>query len=391
MSAAVRSRASAGSAVRSVASASRSASSSASVGSPAPAVGVGRPVDVVELRAGAVEQLGDERRGALLDGRAAVGREDQAVLRPGHRDVQEAALLVGVDVADGDGLAQELGREEAAAVLAGRPLPVEQARDDDVRELEALGLVEGHQPDALDVLGQLDARRQLAAGVAVGVEVGDEAGQRAVRVGALPVAREAQEAGDVGDAPLGLERADGDQVEDLAGPLDEPLEDRERALAPGQRRELLEGRQEAPELGPGVGRDGGGGRRLGGGVGVVRLRARRCRRSRGSRRPGGAGRSWPSGRRGGSRARRAATGRRSSSGSARRRRAGRRWPAATARGRGSPAARTATARRRPCTGCPRRAAGRRSRRGACACGRGRRRPTSAAWARRRRACRSRRR
>ena len=99
---------------------------------PRPGGRLGRPVDVAELRAGAVEQLGDERRGALLDGRAAVGREDQAVLRPGHRDVQEAALLVGVDVADGDGLAQELGREEAAAVLAGRPLPVEQARDDDV-------------------------------------------------------------------------------------------------------------------------------------------------------------------------------------------------------------------------------------------------------------------
>ena len=94
-----------------------------------------------------------------------MGRQDQPVLGPGHRDVQEPALLLGVDVADGHGLAEELGREEAGAVLAGRPLPFEQARDEDVAELEPLGLVEGHQPDALDVLGQLDAGRQLAAGL----------------------------------------------------------------------------------------------------------------------------------------------------------------------------------------------------------------------------------
>ena len=47
----------------------------------------------------------------------------------------------------------------------------------------------------------------------VGIEVRDEPGQRPARVGRLPVGREAQEARDVGDGPLRLERVGGDQVE----------------------------------------------------------------------------------------------------------------------------------------------------------------------------------
>ena len=48
---------------------------------------------------------------------------------------------------------------------------------------------------------------QLAAGGLVGVEVGDEVRERPGRVGGLPVRREAQEARDVDDGPLGLQRA----------------------------------------------------------------------------------------------------------------------------------------------------------------------------------------
>ena len=77
-----------------------------------------------------------------------------------------------------DLLAQELAREPAAGLLADRPLPVEQVRDDDDRELQALRLVQGHEPDAVDVLGQLDAGRQLAARGLVGVEVVDEVRER---------------------------------------------------------------------------------------------------------------------------------------------------------------------------------------------------------------------
>ena len=127
--------------------------------------GRSRPVEQPQRGSVAAQELGDEGRRLLVDRRAAVGRQDQPVLGAGHRDVQEPALLVGVDVAGRDGLAQELGREEPGAVLARRPLPFEQAGDEDDRELEPLRLVQRHQPDALDVLGQLDARRQLAAGL----------------------------------------------------------------------------------------------------------------------------------------------------------------------------------------------------------------------------------
>ena len=145
------------------------------------------------------------------------------------------------------------GKRPSALLLHG-PLPVEQIRDEDDRELQALRLVQGHQPHALDVLGQLDARRQLAAGGLVGIEVGDEPGQRPVRVGGLPVRGEAQEAGDVRDGPLRLERVGGDQVEDLAGPLEVALEDGVRALAEGQRVELVERTEELAQLCAGAGR-----------------------------------------------------------------------------------------------------------------------------------------
>ena len=134
-----------------------------------------------ELGPGFLAQLGDERARGLGRGRPAVGGEREGLARPGDRDVQEPALLLGVEVADRHGLAQELAREEAPVALADRPLPLEQVRDEDVEVLEALGLVEGHEPDALHVLGELDARRQLAAGGLVGVEVVDEVAQRARR------------------------------------------------------------------------------------------------------------------------------------------------------------------------------------------------------------------
>ena len=176
-------------------------------------------------------------------------RQDEPLLRPGHRHVQQPPLLVGVDVADRHGLAQELAREQAVAALAHGPLPVEQARDEDDRELEPLGLVQRHQPHALDVLGQLDARRQLAAGALVGIEIRDEPGQRPARVLRLPVRREAHERRDVRHGPLRLERVGRDQVEHGPGPLEEPLEDGVRALAERQRVELVERVLELAQLG----------------------------------------------------------------------------------------------------------------------------------------------
>ena len=116
--------------------------------------------------------------------------------------------------------------------------------------LESLRLVEGHEADALDVLGQLDAGRQLAAGRLVGVEVVDEVGQAANGVLALPVGGEPHEAGDVRDGALALERVGGEEVAQRPGPLEEPLEDGERALAGRLRGQLVEGGEEAAELGP---------------------------------------------------------------------------------------------------------------------------------------------
>ena len=178
-----------------------------------------------------------------------MGGQGEGLARAGDRDVQEAALLLGVEVADGHRLAQELAREEAPVALADRPLALEQVRDEDVVELEALGLVEGHQPDALDVLGELDARRQLAAGGLVGIEVVDEVAQRARRVLALPVGGEAHERRDVGDRSLALQGVRGEQVEEHPGPLDVALEDREGALAGRLGDELVERVEQAAQLG----------------------------------------------------------------------------------------------------------------------------------------------
>ena len=54
-----------------------------------------------------------------------MGGQGEGLARPGDRDVQEAALLLRVEVADGNGFAQELAREEAPVALADRPLALE--------------------------------------------------------------------------------------------------------------------------------------------------------------------------------------------------------------------------------------------------------------------------
>ena len=83
-------------------------------------------------------------------------------------------------------------------------------------------------------------------------------------MGGLPVGGEAHEAGDVGDDPMGIGRVDGDHVEHLRRPLQVALEDRERAVAPGLRLELLERARAGPaQLGAGGRRDGDHGRRVG--------------------------------------------------------------------------------------------------------------------------------
>src|SRR5450432_3657259 len=72
------------------------------------------------------------------------------------------------------------------------------------------------------------------------------------REGRLPIAAEAQEAGQVDRDPLRLAGIRADQVEDLAGSLDETLEQGERAFAPGLGSQLVERLEQAAQLGPGV-------------------------------------------------------------------------------------------------------------------------------------------
>ena len=112
-------------------------------------------------------------------------------------------------------------------------------------ELQALGLVEGHELHAHDVLTGLHAGGQLTAGCLIGVQVGHEVAQAAARVLRLPVLGEAHEAADVGDGALGIQRIDGKQVEHQARVRHVLVEDREGALAPGARGEVIQCRQQA--------------------------------------------------------------------------------------------------------------------------------------------------
>ena len=66
---------------------------------------------------------------------------------------------------------------------------------------------------------------------------------------ALPVGGEAHERGDVGDRALALQGVRGEQVEEHPGPLDVALEDREGAFAGRLGDELVEGVEQAAQLG----------------------------------------------------------------------------------------------------------------------------------------------
>ena len=235
---------------------------------------VQRPVDHGQLRPPPLEQLRHEHA-LVLRARAPVRAQEHALLRPGDGHVQEPTLLVEVEVAAGDLLAQELAREPAAPLLLDGPLALDQVRHDDHGELQALRLVEGHEAHALDVLGQLHAGGQLAAGVLERLEVLDELGQGPPGVRGLPVRGEAHEARDGDDGALGLQGAGGQQVQDGAVELQVPLQDGVRAVPPGARVELLDGGRAGCAASRG-GRDRRGRAARPG----PRRRARRGRRSR---------------------------------------------------------------------------------------------------------------
>ena len=192
----------------------------------------------------------DRRAGDPVDRRAArarrrpaadvgAAREDQQLLGARHRDVEQAALLLGVGRGVGVG---ELGpggrRDRVAAAERGEPQPGgavvadEQRRarparlaaevgDADDRELEALGAVDRHQPHGVQALG-LERRLALARlGEVAGLGVGEEAAQVAA-LGAFVLARQAHQLAQVREAAVAAGARERGEV--VAGGDDRALE-----------------------------------------------------------------------------------------------------------------------------------------------------------------------
>ena len=98
--------------------------------------------------------------------------EDELVAGAGHRHVEQAPLLLEVAVALGQDLVDELDRQRERLAARPRREPVGgEARQEDDRELEALGLVHRHDVDRVDVrirvrgrgvVAGLDQRREVA-------------------------------------------------------------------------------------------------------------------------------------------------------------------------------------------------------------------------------------
>ena len=109
----------------------------------------------------------------------------QAVHRPGHPDVRESALLLDVLLVE-----RALVREDALF----------HAGDEDDGELEALGVVEGHQREEL-------ARVGIGVGVGVEGDLLEKAVERRLGGATVVLAGDAEELLEVLEPALGLERA----------------------------------------------------------------------------------------------------------------------------------------------------------------------------------------
>ena len=209
------------------------------------------------MRALDLEQLVHEPRPLLgLAGLVVAERgQHQALLGAGHGHVEEPPLLLDVGIAVRLGPLEQLHGEPALGAVGGGPLALEQVGDHHDGELEPLRLVEGHQPDALHVLRELNRGGQLAAGPLVRIQVGEEVRQGAAWPLRLPVRCEAHQAADVDHPSLGLQRAGGEQVQERSGPLQVARQDGVGPLAEGQRTQLVEHLQEPAQLCPRLRRD----------------------------------------------------------------------------------------------------------------------------------------
>ena len=132
--------------------------------------------------------------------------QDELVASTGHRDVEQPALLLELDLAlEGDLVEQLVRDRQWVAPAGGREPPGDEAGQEDGRELEALGLVDREHGDRVGVRVEVDRRRIVA-----GLEQGREMRARGRRAGVggqlAVVADELEEPGHVAERLLGRER-----------------------------------------------------------------------------------------------------------------------------------------------------------------------------------------
>ena len=196
----------------------------------------GRECLAAEAGGRQVQRLDDERRQAP---RATAGRlggvaQDQLVASPGHRDVEQAALLLEVPVALRQHLVHQLDREREwlARERAGKPVRDEAGQEHD-RELEALGLVDGHHVDRVHVRVRISGRR-IVAGLDERRQVAGEEHRAIVGEERRLRADDVEEPPDVGELLLGRHGRGAGELREPARVAQERVEDLARGSALGQ-------------------------------------------------------------------------------------------------------------------------------------------------------------
>ena len=183
--------------------------------------------------------LADETAGGRLGAGGLEGGEQKPALGARHRDEQQPALFVDGEVLRRL-LLEQLDRDEHAFLTRVGELPLDQPGHDHRLVLQALGLVNGHQLDALDVDTTALLGVQVSAGLLVDVEIGDELRQAVARMRRLPVGDETHQPGQREHGPLRIWRLHRDEVVEHVGTHEEVLEHRERPVALSARHELVD-------------------------------------------------------------------------------------------------------------------------------------------------------
>ena len=167
----------------------------------------------------------------------------QLLAGPGHGHIEEAALLLDVVPFAGQALFEEAVRDrDPLPLLAAGETVLDQADQEDRPELEPLGLVDRQDVDRVLVEVRLGSGRVIAD-LEEQVQISRERPDGIV----LDQVREAldlvEEQSEVLDARLGLERQRLDEGFEIAGPLQERIDDRPGVLGRrevGEEQEIVE-------------------------------------------------------------------------------------------------------------------------------------------------------